>query len=31
MNREEIEEILKKKINNENYYEMLELLRSDEQ
>ena len=29
MNRNEIEEILKEKIRNENYYEMLELLKSD--
>ena len=29
MDRNEIEEILKEKIRNENYYEMLELLKSD--
>ena len=30
MNRNEIEDILKEKIKNENYYEMMELLKRDE-
>ena len=30
MNRSEIEEILKEKIKSENYYEMVELLKRDE-
>ena len=30
MNRNEIEEVLKEKIKNENYYEMLELLKNDD-
>ena len=29
MNRNEIEEILKEKVRNENYYEMMELLKGE--